>query len=103
MDLNLLNRLLVQERASLEQLESRGAGVGDQSLDAGVAEELELDLQRSLALVDINRGGGGQGGQERQAGDELHVEGLLIGREEDLRIALLLMETATWRGEEPAL
>jgi hypothetical protein len=74
-DLSLLNRELIEDGARLQDLDILRAGVGDNSLDSRVANLLELDIERGGALGNINRGSGGQGGEARGDGEDLHGGG----------------------------
>lgn len=74
-DLSLLNRGRVQEGTGLVELEGRGTGVGDGSLDLGVADHLKLDIQGRVALVQVEGDSadrGGQGGNGKTS-EELHL------------------------------
>jgi hypothetical protein len=68
-DLNLFNVGVVQEGTSLEELEILRSGVLDQSLDCGVAGELEFNVERRV----IERETGDQSGQSSERKDlDLH-------------------------------
>ena len=71
--MSLLNSSSVEDGASLENLEAVLAGVADGGLDLGVANHLELDLERSRGTL-LGGSGHGQGG-EGDEGQELHGEG----------------------------
>lgn len=70
-DLDLLNGGRVQDGTDLEYLQVLGTGVGNGSLDTGVANLLELNVKRSSTLA--HRGSAGQRGQESDVAKELHV------------------------------
>jgi hypothetical protein len=64
-DGSLLNLSCIQNRASLEDLESTRASVGDASLDIGVANHLQLDRERCGTLSKVNRHCGRRSDEDR--------------------------------------
>lgn len=71
-DLGLLNSSSVEDGTSLEDLQRILAGVGDASLDVGVADDLDLDVEGTAALSQVNAHGRSHGGNEGETGEELH-------------------------------
>lgn len=53
--------------------------VGNAGLDGSVANHLELDIERRVALGKVDRDSAGHGGKERDTGGELHLERVLRG------------------------
>lgn len=62
----------IQESTLAEKVQSLLTIVGDGDLDLRVANTLELNAQRSVTLVDIDRGSGGDSGQGSNGELELH-------------------------------
>ena len=71
-DLSLLNSSIVEDGTSLEDLKRLLARVGDAGLDVGVADDLDLDVEGTTALSQVNADGGSHGGNEGETGEELH-------------------------------
>ena len=72
LDLCLLGEVVVQEGAGLEESQVAVAIVGDDGLDLGVADLLELDIERCGCLL-LGRSGESQGSQG-EGSKELHIE-----------------------------
>lgn len=72
-NLNLLDRSRVEEGTGLHDLEVILAIVGNGGLDLRVADELELDIERSRGTL-LGGSSGGHGGHH-ESGEELHGEG----------------------------
>lgn len=70
-DLDLLDWSLVEDGTSLEDLERVRTSVSDGSLQASVANRLQLDIKRRVSL---DGGGGCQGGKRGEATEELHLK-----------------------------
>lgn len=71
-DLGLLNSSSVKDRSSLEDLQRFLARVGDAGLDVSIADDLDLDVEGTAALSQVNAHGGSHGGNEGETGEELH-------------------------------
>lgn len=90
-NLGLLDGSLVQDGASLHQLDGLRAGVGDNRFHSRVANTLDLNLERAVTLGNVHPHRKG-GGNEGKAGEELHGDWLILTRTK-LRRCLCLDET----------
>jgi hypothetical protein len=75
-DLDLLDGGRVQDGTSLEHLQVLGTSVGDGSLEARVADLLDLDGERRGTLA--HGGSADKRCQEGNVSEELHFEGMLL-------------------------
>lgn len=75
-DLDLLGREVGQKGTRLEHLQEIVAGVGDQGLDFSVADQFELDREGLGASG--HRQSTGHRGEKRNAGEELHLEKVIV-------------------------
>lgn len=67
--------MVIEDGAGLEDLQGLATGVGDGSLDAGVADELDGEVEGRVALGQVDRGRADQGGEEGGTDEELHCDG----------------------------